>query len=125
MNENDRITLGLLIAGFLSLVISIPATYSRAKKLVREGKCVKNLPLKMGAAISLPIVSLPVLLSNIFWPWKIVIIIVAALGGASNIIGVDAAQMGLRQLLGLPTIDENTGMIVKEKDDKDKDEKEY
>jgi len=74
-------------------------------------------------AIVLPMLSIPIILSNLSWLWKVVIIVIAALGGALWGIGIDAMQKALRKIFGLPPIDEDTGQVVKEKDEKSEEEK--
>jgi uncharacterized membrane protein YhaH (DUF805 family) len=124
MEETKLFAIRMLIAIFVGLCILLPAIYFRAKKLIREGKSVKYLPIKMATAIGLPILSIPILLSNIFWPWKILIIVIAAMGGASWVIGVDATQKALRKIFGLPPIDEHTGKVIEKEDEDNKDERE-
>jgi len=125
MNDNERLTLGVLIALLLSLIISIPATYLKTKKLLREGKSIKNLPIKMSLKITIPILAIPVLLSHLSWLWKITAIVLAGLGGISYIIGIESAQKAMRQMLGLPPIDEDTGMPVKEEEGKAEDRRKH
>jgi uncharacterized membrane protein YhaH (DUF805 family) len=124
MEETKLFAIRMLIAIFVGLCILLPAIYFRAKKLIREGKSVKYLPIKMATAIGLPILSIPILLSNIFWPWKILIIVIAAMGGASWVIGVDATQKALRKIFGLPPIDEHTGKVIEKEDEDNNDERE-
>lgn len=122
MEETRLFVIRMLVAIFISFCIVLPVIYFRARKLIREGKSVKYLPIKIATAIGLPILSIPILLSNIFWLWKILIILIAAMGGVSWVIGVDATQKALRKIFGLPPIDENTGEVIekkyKEKDDR-------
>lgn len=124
MSEKDRLILEMLVADFVSLCIGIPVGIYKTKRYIKEGKSIKNLPRKVLLTIVLPIICIPFLLSNLYWPWKILMIVGGALVGVSNLIGIDAAQTGLRQMLGLPPIDEDTGQVVKDKDDKEKDKNE-
>ena len=88
MNDIARFTIGILIALFVGILILIPAIYFRTKRFTKKGKSFKHLPIKMVMTIGVPIISIPILLSNTFWTWKIVIIIVIAFGGISNMIGI-------------------------------------
>lgn len=103
----------LLIAFGLSCAIGIPITLYKYNKNKRDGKSIKYLELKVLISVALPILSIPVLLSNMSFKWKIIAIFAALIGIVSYVYSITSSRRTFRKVLGLPPEDENTGEVIK------------
>ena len=115
MNKYDFLMFQILVAMVVSAIIVIPISIYKHIKYRKEGKSVKSLALKLTLKIGLPIISIPILLSDVLsWPWKIGIITLMGLGGILYLTGIEDTRDVIRKILGLPPVDEHTGQVIKE-----------
>jgi len=114
--------LQLIVALAIALAVVYPLYFSMAKKYRMEGRSIKYLWHKLCIGVMMPILSIPILLSDVFPPLhKVVVILVAALAGLANLYSVTSARKSFRKILGLPPEDEHTGEVIKEEDKKKDD----
>lgn len=104
----------MLLAFFVTCALSIPIILYKYRKFKKEGKSVKYLEFKITMMIGLPIMSVPMLLSDLSLKWKVIAIILAALSGIAYAYGLTSARKSFRKILGLPPEDEDTGEVIKE-----------
>ena len=52
----------ILIAMLVALAVGLPLTVYMGKKYAKKGKSVRLLPIKIGLCVTLPILSVPILL---------------------------------------------------------------
>jgi hypothetical protein len=107
-----------MIACLCGLSIVIPLTIFVTKKYLKEGKSVKYLSLKICMAVGIPVMSIPILLSDISWPREIVAIVFVASSGALYLFCLITGRGLFGQLLGLPAVHRDQSA---RKDEKDKE----
>jgi hypothetical protein len=105
----------ILLALISSLALVYPIYFMLRKKYKSQGKSIKYLIPKLCIFIVTPILSIPVLLSDVFDSLeKLVLIIVTIIGGLANYYSTTLARKSFRKVLGLPPEDEDTGEVIKD-----------
>lgn len=105
----------LILALAASIAVFYPVYFFLIKKYKKQGKSIKYLMPKLFIFIGIPILSVPVLLSDVFAPLeKLIVMTVAIIAGLANYYSVTAARKSFRKILGLPPEDEDTGEVIKE-----------
>jgi len=112
--------LQFLIAAIIACIIGIPILFHKHNKYKQEGKSIKYLELKILITVGIPIMSVPVLLSNASLVWKIFTIIVMVLSGSAYVYSIASARKTLRKIMGRPPEDEHTGEVIKKGETKEK-----
>ncbi len=105
----------LILALIASLIVAYPVYFIMLRKYKREGRSIKYLIYKVCIIVMTPILSIPVLLSDVFSPFdKTIVIILGIAGGVIYLYSVTSARKSFRKILGLPPEDEHTGEVIKE-----------
>jgi len=119
MNDFDT---QIMIAFALICVIGIPIYLYKFKKYRRESKSIKYLEFKIAIAVTIPILSILLLLrKELSVLQKISLIILAFLGMVAYAYFITSARKSFRKIMGLSPEDEDTGEVIKE-ENKAKDE---
>jgi len=84
----------------LYCIVTIPTVLILRKKFKKEGRSVKNLDFKVATAIGLPLLSLPILFSDMPIGWKIISIIAMFLGSAGYWTSITSTQKTIERILG-------------------------
>jgi hypothetical protein len=105
----------LLLAIACSIVVFYPVYFILLKKYKKQGRSIKYLMPKLFIFIGIPILAIPVLLSDIFSSLeKLLLIIVATIAGLINYHSTTTARKTFRKIMGLPPEDEHTGEVIKD-----------
>jgi len=113
------IDLQIIVAVIFSCALAIPACLILCKRAKINRISIKYIPLKVFIIIGVPILSLPFLLSNkITWLTKLEIVSGGLVAGIIYFICITASTNSFRKQLGLHPVNEDTGEIMSDKEDK-------
>ncbi len=102
-----------LLAFLMTCVIGLPLTFFKYRQYKKTGKSIKYLEFKIALAVGMPIISVPILLSNMSIKWKLIAIILMLLSGVSYAYSLTSARKCFRKILGLSPEDEDTGEVIR------------
>ena len=118
MDSRQIFAVQIVIASVLVMLIYVPITIYKNWKHRKEGK---SFTIKYLLLIAVPIMSLPVLFTDLLkWYEKVFIICMAGLYPTAYVIGIRQARNALRKIFGLPPVD-NAGNVIKKEEKRDKD----